>query len=165
MLANGEYEATALPEESTLGESSTGTPRVEVQFYVQTPAEEHGQKILWYGYLTPAAMPRTVAALRHMGWTGNDLRDLTSIGKNNVELVVEGEEYNGKTYPRVKWVNSLGGRRVVIDPTKKLAMARAIAAQIQAMESAASAPPAPAAWPTTSAVRVPPKPTSDDLPF
>lgn len=161
MLANGEYEATAIPEESTLGESSSGTPRIEVQFYVQTPVESHGQKIIWYGYLTPAAMPRTVEALRTMGWTGNDLRNLSTIGANNVQIVIEGEEYQGKTYAKVKWVNSLGGRRVVIDPEKKLAMARALASQIKAMEAAASAPPAPAAWPAARpAVQVPARPTA-----
>jgi hypothetical protein len=64
---------------------------------------------------------------------------------------------------------ALGGRRVVVDPAKKLAMAKALAAQIKAMEAGAGAPPAPAAWP---AVKVPAKPTAathgpaaEDLPF
>lgn len=161
MLENGKYEATAIPEESDLTEvGEKETPCVKVTFYIQTPVESHGQKIVWDGWATQAALGRTVEALRTMGWTGNDLRDLSSIGKNNVELVIEGEEYKGKMYPRVKFVNALGGRRVVVDPTKKLAMAKSLAAQIKAMEAAASAPPAPAAWPTPSAVRVPPKPTA-----
>ena len=170
MLADGKYEATAIPEESDLTEvGANGTPCVKVMFYIQTPVEAHGQKIVWDGWATPAALGRTVEALRTMGWTGNDLRDLTSIGANNVELVIEGEDYKGKMYPRVKFVNALGGRRVVVDPTKKLAMAKALAAQIKAMESGAGAPPAPAAWP---AVKVPPRPTAathgpadSDVPF
>ena len=29
--------------------------------------------------------------------------------KREVKLVVEGEEYEGKIYPKIKWVNALGG--------------------------------------------------------
>lgn len=91
-----------------LGESSTGKEQVAVEFEVLTPdAAEH--VLTWYGYFTDATWERTVESLRHCGWQGDDLTQLEDLDANEVDLVVEDEEYEGKAYPRVQWVNRAGG--------------------------------------------------------
>jgi hypothetical protein len=94
-----------------LGKSSTGTAHVAVLF-----EDPEGGRITWYGYLTDAALERTIASLRILGWdpTKHDGR-IDSLHNSGLlvdaeaEVVVEMETYNGETRPKVKWVNEVGG--------------------------------------------------------
>ena len=106
MLAEGTYTATAT--EHALSTSKNGN------IYIQVSFEVEGQKINWRGFFTDATKARTVQSLRFMGWQGNDINDLDL--PNEVELVIAHEEYNGKTYARVNWVNKIGGGPKPPDP-------------------------------------------------
>ena len=115
----GTYKARAT--EVMLGNSRTkGTPVVGVQFVVMDGVSA-GQKINWNGYLTEKTAERTIESLQHCGWEGDDLSELAKglhgINKNEVEIVVEMEAYQGtdadkqgNMYPKVQWVNQPGGR-------------------------------------------------------
>lgn len=105
----GKYRARAWSVDKGRTETKD-TPYIEVQFRL-TDGPFAGENIEWRGYLSDGAKQRTVESLFYCGcWTSpgqtdGDLFDLEGIDKNEVELVVEPEEYNGKTYMRVKWVN------------------------------------------------------------
>lgn len=91
-----------------LVEASTGTPGVAIEFAMTDP-ELAGQTMDWTGWLSDAAYARTVESLRYCGWRGDNLEELTGLDANEVELVVGDEEYEGKKYKRVKFVNRIGG--------------------------------------------------------
>lgn len=76
-----------------------------------------GQAIWSVHYLTPAAMENSLKALAVVGLSnapkcdenGRFGADSFLDPNKEVELVVEHEEYNGRTRARVKWVNEIGG--------------------------------------------------------
>jgi hypothetical protein len=158
--------------EPKLGESSHGTPRVEVEIEV-----ESGDYILWDGYLSDGALDITLKSLRAMGFQGDNIEDLSTVGSKEFEIVTKFEEYKGKQYCRVKFVNDIGGGRVAMPPEKKKKFAADLRGKIRALEGAAgkAAPtparparpsrPAPAARtaPATGAKPEPEDPL-DDLP-
>jgi hypothetical protein len=112
----GTYVAKAA--EVTLGESlKRGTPFVGVIFVV-TDGDQKGQRLRWEGYLTDNTAERTIESLQHCGWRGDDISvfakgDLDGLDANEVDLVVEMEEYEKdgelKEAPKVQWVNRRGG--------------------------------------------------------
>lgn len=106
MIADGVYRARAI--QAALGQASTGSTQVAVEFDILTEGME-GQHITWFGYFTDATFERTVEALRTCGWQGDDLSDLAGVDANEVDIVVEQEEYNGKVSAKVKWINKPGG--------------------------------------------------------
>jgi hypothetical protein len=91
-----------------LGYSESGKEQVAVAFQLEEGVDA-GQRITWRGYFTEKTTERTLQSLRYCGWDGINLADLTGLDKNLVQLVIENEEYNGKTYSKVAWVNQLGG--------------------------------------------------------
>jgi len=117
MIESGKHIARAVRGDLTT-KGSRGTPVVVVSFRT-----EAGESVNWDGWLTPAAVDRTFEGLRLCGWQSDDVRDLSGIDTNDVEIVVEHEDYNGQTYPRVKWVNALGGGAAHLAPDTAAAIA------------------------------------------
>lgn len=107
MVNPGNHRARAT--QAALGTSSTGNDQVAVQFEILDweTGTPNGEKITWYGSFTDKAFPITVRALRNMGWTGDDLSDLSTVSANEVVLDVAQEEYDGKLQTKVKWVNAI----------------------------------------------------------
>lgn len=132
-IENGKYRARAA--DAVLSDTDSGKEQVAIQFaFLDHP----GVTLTWYGFFTEATYERTVQSLRYCGWAGNDLSvfledeiakngiESTGLTANEVVLVVENEEYNGKVRPRVRWVNSAGGMGV------KNVMSRARAVEFSA---------------------------------
>lgn len=158
MISQGTYRAR--PKSATLSVSGSGKEQVSVVFDLLDPGFE-GQTLQWWGYFSSdKAVEIAVKALRTCGWQGNDLQDLTSVDPEcEVELVVELEEYEGKTRPKVKWVNAPGGPTAPpLEAQKAKAFAASMKARIAALEGGAprttTRKPAPA-----------PKPADADVPF
>lgn len=105
-LPDGTYLATAL--EATLGAADTGTPYIGVLFHLK----EAGTKLTWRGFFTEKTQERTIDALRACGWKGDDLSEVGFPTGNEVEVVVKNEEWEGKVYPRILWVNAIRGPMV-----------------------------------------------------
>lgn len=85
-------------------DASNGKECIVVRFeFVGGP--HAGKSIQWWGYFVDAAVQRTLDSMRHCGWTGETLGDMTGMGDAEVELVIADEEYNGKTRSKVRWVN------------------------------------------------------------
>lgn len=111
MLPQGTYAATARGGALTESQNKR-TPQVVVEFEI-TSAEWAGERITWVGFLTDKTTERTIESLRYAGWKGTDLADLSDLLSKDtpvIELVIEHEEYEGKTRARVQWVNRIGGR-------------------------------------------------------
>jgi hypothetical protein len=110
MIAEGTYRGK--PVQAALGLTGNGKEQIGVLFEFIDPP---GQRLTWYGFFTEDTYARTIEALRFCGWQGQDLSDFVD-GKplpagfdQEVELVVEHQEYQGKVSARVAWVNSGGG--------------------------------------------------------
>lgn len=123
MIPAGKHNARGLmgTDDATrpgLVEAKTGNPGVSVIVVVEG-GDHDGTRLRWDGWLTDTQMgdstvaQRTIESLRYMGWQGELLTDLTGIDANLVQIVVEHEtrDINGemKTFPKVVWVNRLGG--------------------------------------------------------
>ncbi len=153
--------------EWALGESQAGNPYVAVSFKVKdTDGEE--KFVAWRGSFTDKTTDRTIESLRFMGFEGDDLSKLEGLNKNEVELVVEDEEYEGELFARVQWVNKPRGPgvKVALEGQKLSSFAAQMKAAFRAHDAAngkrtTSKPAAPA-----GDLRPEPPPMSDaDIPF
>jgi hypothetical protein len=108
MIEKGIHKARAI--EWKLGLTGTGGEQVAVLFQL-----EDGQTVTWRGYFTEKTTERTLDSLEYMGWDGKDITKLTGLDTNDVNLVIDHEvsEKDGKTYPKVNWVNRIGGTLAV----------------------------------------------------
>ena len=128
MINAGKYKAQAT--EAHLDQSKKGTDYIAVALKLDGVPNE----LVWYGYLTEKTAPRTMKALRAMGWTGDNIETAESSNGSSlptkVEAVVELDAYEGKVRPKVQWINSIGGgRSATLD---KAALAKRLAAQAKA---------------------------------
>jgi hypothetical protein len=109
-LNPGKYPARATAIQ--FGSSSKGTAQVAVTYEV-TDGPGAGHSITWIGFFTENTTERTIESLVNSGWKGTDLTELDGLeGEkvfaalgNEVSLTIENETYEGKTRPRVRWVN------------------------------------------------------------
>lgn len=149
-----------------LGESSTGKPQISVEFDILTDGADL-QSIVWRSYFTEDTWQRTVESLRHCGWEGSDVSSVTGLDANEVELVIEDEEYNGKTFPKVRWVNKPGGLAIKAPLTgdKLKAFSAVMQERIKSMGPAPKSRPR-AAQPQADVLSYGAPPlTDDDIPF
>jgi hypothetical protein len=104
MIEKGTYLAKSWSQVQ-FGKNANNKPFVRVKFEVK----DHGS-IIWDGFLTDEAAEKTLEQLENCGWNGKKLDSkLEGMGTKQVELVIDHEEHDGKTYARVKWVNRPGG--------------------------------------------------------
>ena len=138
-IQDGTYRAKA--RSWSLAESSKGTPEVAVEFAFQVD-EAQTASLTWHGYLSDKAYVRTIESLRICGWKGDDLSDLTGLDSDEVDIVVEHEEYESegevKVFAKVKWVNKPGGLAVKapMSADKAKAFAAAMKSKIRALDAA-----------------------------
>lgn len=130
MIQAGKYRARASEVQLTTS-GQKGTPAVQVMFRITTEGDAYGETIRWDGWCTEKTTERVIEALRNCGWDGDGFEDfadrqLHGLDLNEVEIVVEIEPYNGdkpehqgKSFPRVAWVNKLGGRGLNLDQAMK----------------------------------------------
>jgi hypothetical protein len=94
------------PPNGWLDETQGGTPFIRIPCIVTEAGEQQHKEIVWRGYLSEKAKPRTVETLiRAFDWNG-DWDDLDSFASIEVIIVTEEEEYNGKTMIKAKWPTS-----------------------------------------------------------
>jgi hypothetical protein len=177
MIAPGRYRARGV--EAALGMTGTGKEQVAILLrVVEEGGENHGAELTWYGYFTEKTAERTLESLRHLGWTGDDLTDLSGIDANEVSIVVEHEEgQDGKLRARVQWINAPGGGLAMKDRLDGAA-AKAFATRMRGMaiasrdkqraQAGAANGPRPAAQPRPRAAAAgggDPGFGDDDIPF
>lgn len=99
-----------------LGRTSTGKEQLAVTF-----ENDAGEHITAYLYFTEKTLDRTMETLTEvLGWNAEQddhridaLHESDTLVGNECEIVVEDDTYDGKTRPRVKWINALGGGSVL----------------------------------------------------
>lgn len=169
-IPDGKYRGKAKSGVPQLIESAKGTPGVAVEMVFTAP-EMAGALLGWTGWLSDGAFDRTVESLRHMGWTGTDLDQITGLDTNEVELVVQAEEYEGKKYPRIQFINRIGSPLgVPMTADKAKTFAAAMRDRIKALDAAGGRKPAPrTSRPVNgtppSGPPEPPPLTDKDIPF
>ena len=104
-IPNGVYKAQT--KDRQLTQTSKGLPQAAIEFELLEPGWP-GKRMTYFGSFSEAAFPHTAKALRASGWKGSDLSDMSG-DMLEVSLVIENEEYEGKTRAKVKWVNAPGG--------------------------------------------------------
>ncbi len=125
-LAEGKHEVEI--RSHFLSTSSKGTPCVEIDF-----ADDAGNTITAYRYLSPAALKYALRDLANCGWDGaacgwavSELNGTDVLVGNRVRIVVEEDLYDGKVRAKVASIyplrTTLGGE-----------MAQELDAQIRAM--------------------------------
>ena len=100
----GRYTATAKTVD--LGQSAEkGTPYVSILFET-----EQGEDLTAFLYLSDAALERTVRTLREVFGFNDDFGTVKEqVTGKQASIVVEAEEYEGKSRMKVKWINTVGG--------------------------------------------------------
>jgi hypothetical protein len=170
MISAGTHRAVV--GEGMLGKTGTGKEQVAVSLEVLDSVTDASEQMAWYGYFTDAAAEYTIKALRTMGWTGDDLADLSSIKGAEVAVVVEHEEYEGKTRAKVRWINPVGsGSGAILKEQMSEAEAKSFAAKmkgrIRAFDKLAGQPKN-TGKPNSRTGALSPEPPpigADDLPF
>ena len=138
-VAEGTY--VAFPVKSEFGFTNGGKEQVRVDFEI-SEGEFTNYTLPWFGYFTDKTRTRTLETLRLLGWRGNDLTKLDGIGTRKVEIVVEDDTYQGKTKPKIQYVNPLGGgtrSKSVMSPEQL----RAFADKMRAVAQGVNELPAP----------------------
>lgn len=167
MLKAGTYNAKGV--RAQLGLTQNGKEQVAVELAIIDEGDCFGQRITWYGYFTERTTERTLDSLRHLGWAGDDLFNLDGVDQNEVSIVVEEEEYDGKTRLKVQWVNAKGGLALQrpMDDAQAQAFAHRMRGEVLKHKSAYGAPrsqrsTAPANGRGDNHA---PPPGDDDIPF
>ena len=137
MIPAGNYTAKATGS-FDFGTAAQGTEQVAVEVEI-LEGEHSGNFMTWFGYFTERTSERTVESLRLLGWQGEDITKLEGLGSRRVSIVVEHEEYQGKTSAKIQWVNRLGGLGVKLKAPMDDAAKRKFSAR---MKSFAKAKPA-----------------------
>lgn len=147
------------PGNGWLDETKNGTPFIRIPCIVTDPTAEDqdGREIVWRGYLSEKAKPRTVETLiKAFDWNG-DWDDLNFEGID-VIIVTDEEEWNGETRVKAKWLNRLSNKA-------SEAKAAEIAAKLKGEDSGSA--PKPAAKAPAKAATTPKEEEleDDDIPF
>lgn len=163
-MKDGTYKARA--SDAALGYTLEGAPQVAVAFTI-LEGEHEGQSITWYGYFTEKSQRRTIDALRACGWKGDDLSDLTSVGDEDVSIVLKTEVYQGTSQVRVAWVNSRSGVQLKtrMTPEEAKHFAQQMMGHVVAARGPAKATPRNGSAPTTARTPTSPTGTDDDFAY
>ena len=143
----GRYTATV--ESAELGQSDKGTP-----FLSLACKTDQGEELTAYLYLSDAAVERTVKTLREVFAFDNNFETVVQqVTGRTCSIVVEAEEYEGKTRMKVKWVNTVGGStaKPLDNASSLLAQLSAKAKRIPAAAPMAGRTAQPAARPDPAA--------------
>jgi hypothetical protein len=164
-MAKNTKKVKARAREWDLGESSTGKEQIAVAFDILTEGFELSG-ITWYGFFTDDTWERTIESMRHMGWTGTDLEKIEGLNAKEVELVLEEDEYQGKTQWKVAWVNRLGvNLKAPLSPDKRKTLAATMRDRIKGLDAAKGRKPTPTTARTGALPPEPPPLTDADIPF
>lgn len=101
-------------------QSSKGT--LGIFFALKSDSGGTTDKTVW---VTPGSYDRAIQDLETFGFGQDQIESVESLDKikevtkgNRVSVVIEDEEYNGKTNPKVKYVNAVGAKKATGIQTK-----------------------------------------------
>jgi len=152
MIPEGNWRARGVTAALGFTKDDNEQLGVELVFSPDQDEDVDGQHITWYGYFTEKTEASTLKALRTLGWSTDDLSDLTGIDANEVVAVVAHEEgMDGVTRARVRWINPVGGTGLAMKSKMSDDQARAFAERMRGkVLASAKAVPQPSAAPASS---------------
>lgn len=170
LIAIGQWKAR--PVAADLGNTElNGNPVVAVGFIIDEGPSQ-GRSISWYGYFTEKTEERSIESLRHCGWHGDMINDLSEIGSDpdlRVYLVIEHEpDQNGEVRAKVRWVNAGGGVALKnrMNPGEAMSFAQRMRGKIMSMGAKASGGrPATGGAPAANSGASGQRFADDDIPF
>lgn len=118
----GRFRAKAI--EGDYGYAGTGTEQVAVLFQL-----EDGARLTWFGYLTENSQERTLEALMHCGV--KNLETLEGLGSQDVEVVIQHDEYNDTVRAKIAFVNALGSGGVALKTKMTDGQRKGVAARLK----------------------------------
>jgi hypothetical protein len=180
LKTEGTFEAVAFkPASGWLNKSKEkGTPYIQVGLRVVNDVADEGKIAFWNGYLTDAAIERTVDILVECFNFDGDINKLihgeTTFADLPCQFTTEIEEYKGKGQLKVKWLNPHGyvfqGAMLGDDDVKSIVAlvgskvkTAAVLAKANAGSMKPEAKPASKVKPPVSDSQ--PPPPEDDVPF
>ncbi len=103
LLPAGDYAVTAVT--AKLGYAGTKNEQIGIRLRIMEGTYK-GKTLLYYGSFAGKAEEFTVKAMLALGFTGADMRDLSSMLQGTSAIaVVEHSEYQGKITAKVQWIN------------------------------------------------------------
>jgi hypothetical protein len=177
LIPAGTYKAAAVAMATDAGDTmiqfgvtEKGTNQVVMLFEV-LEGQHQGAMIPWYGYLTKDTWETTVKGMRACGFKGDDLAGaLTQNLDNEVFILTEVNEWEGKSRARVRFVNaspagSLIKNAMGADDLRKFsAQMKARLAGVPVVEGKKAERGKPSNATAPSGADAPP-PSDDDYPF
>lgn len=140
MITPGQYDMKCVDiglSETKGGEGKESKPQVACIMQV-VGGEHNGTDVPWYGFFTEKTERGTLLALRALGWTGDDLTDLSQCIGGQASCKVEIEnDLEGTPRARVRFIG--GGLQVTkMSEDKAKAFALAMKAKIAPVAGAAT---------------------------
>jgi hypothetical protein len=120
----GIFKAHAIAGSEQYGETTNGHPQIALVFHMKVDGST--QDASTFLIFSPESAPYSYERLRACGWEGNDLTDLKGIDKNEVDLKVWQDSYEGKPQIKVEIVG--GGKVTMAKPLSKEAFAAKVRA-------------------------------------
>lgn len=112
-------EVAEWSETKAKADGTGGNPQVTIKFKIidENAGERRGRVYYWNGSLAETKMgdatvaERTIDSLKYCGarLKDGDLMDLDGVTKNEVDVVLNWEEFNGQKEERISFVNRRGG--------------------------------------------------------
>ena len=162
IIQAGRHRAFATGHE--FGWTGQSTPTIYIGFQMSEGDVDQGRVITALKFLTDNALEYAIESLHNMGWTGDDIYSLGQKSEDNtqypneVELVIEHEEYKGENpdyvgtiQAKIAFINRLGGSGMLkskrpMDEAEFKRFAQSIRTQVRAIGG--KKPPAKTASPT-----------------
>jgi len=132
----GTYAVRAIKGSEQYGYAKTGTPQVGIDLEF-IGGEHEGATATTVLYFSENAKKYAFERLRALGWSGDDVGDLTGIDTNEAQATVTYESFEGKERMKVDIRTGGGGMR--FEKTMDAAQRRAFGAQLRG-DAAASRP-------------------------
>lgn len=103
-IPEGNYRGKGIAGSEQYGETSNKNDQIVIELELL----DLGEKVSTFLVFSDKAAPYALQRLRALGWTGDNLADLSGIDANEVDVRVFYEEYQGKTTMKVDIVTAGG---------------------------------------------------------
>jgi len=134
LIPAGKYRAKAQTYE--LAQTKNGDPQVAIDFSLKLGDGTYTRHP-WFGHFTEKTTDRTLESLRHMGYQGTNLLEVTpAMLPNVIEVVVEHEtDQKGQPRSKIRWVNRGAGSATPLATDKRANFAAEMAKRFKAVDA------------------------------
>lgn len=144
LLSPGKYRAHATA--TAFRVTDNGNEELTIFFSIPRGEEEPPVNVSKRLYFTEKAREYSIEALRAAGFVGNDiislldLSDASALLPAEVQVTIEHEDYNNKTYNSVSFINRIGGGPRPLSEQSPISAKAAFAAKMRGPLAGAAAP-------------------------